>query len=99
MSKFSLDNLFGSKVRVKVLKFLFRNYPGNFSLSELANRVREPLPAVRKEVEMFQKMGLLKKKWKRGNQGEKLKISNHLVMVRLNIFLILISSSLTNLKV
>ncbi|HEY4520302.1 MAG TPA: hypothetical protein VJJ72_00650 [Candidatus Paceibacterota bacterium] len=62
MSKLSLDNLFGSKLRVKVLKFVFRNYPADFNILELARRIQEPFPAVKKEIDLFRKMGLVKRK-------------------------------------
>ncbi|OGN05123.1 MAG: hypothetical protein A3B99_00650 [Candidatus Yanofskybacteria bacterium RIFCSPHIGHO2_02_FULL_44_12b] len=57
----SLDYLFGSRVRVKVLKFLFRNYPVNFGAKDLADRVSEPREAIRKEIKNLQKIGLVKK--------------------------------------
>lgn len=62
MSKNTLDNLFGSKVRVKLLKFLFRNYPGEFSVYELSRRIQEPLAETKKELEIFEEMGLVIKK-------------------------------------
>jgi len=54
-----LENLFNSKVRVKVLKFLFRNYPMNIGAGDLAQRIQEPLAIVRKEMKDLQKMGLV----------------------------------------
>ena len=68
MSKNTLDNLFGSKVRVKVLKYLFRNYPGDFSISELARRVQEPLSAVTKEVKGLNDIELIVKNGKKTQQ-------------------------------
>lgn len=62
MSKLILDNLFGSKLRVKVLKFLFRNYPVGFTLPELSSHIQEPFSAVKREVEMLKKLGLVKRK-------------------------------------
>lgn len=62
MSKPILDNLFGSKVRVKLLKFLFRNYPGDFSVGELSRRIQEPLEATRKEVQLMKEINLIKRK-------------------------------------
>ena len=56
-----LDNLLGSKTKVKMLKFLFRNYPVDIGLRELARRIQEPLNLVRKEIKNFEKMGLVKK--------------------------------------
>lgn len=62
MSKPVLDNLFGSKVRVKLLKFLFRNYPGDFTVGELSRRIQEPLEATRKEIQMLREIQVIKKK-------------------------------------
>lgn len=56
-----LDNLFNSKVRTKVLKFLFRNYPVNFGVKELARRVQELPEVVKKEVKVLKKIGLVRK--------------------------------------
>lgn len=61
MSKDILDNLFGSKVRVKVLKFAFRNYPGDFTVGELARRVQETYSATKQELEALTKLRLIKK--------------------------------------
>ncbi len=60
-SKDVLDILFGSRIRVKVLKFLFRNYPNDFAASELTKRIQEPGPATRKEVALLAKIKLIKK--------------------------------------
>ena len=61
MSKDILDNLFGSRVRVKVLKFLFRNYPVEFTVRELAGRIQESRSATKKEIEAQIKLRLVKK--------------------------------------
>ena len=61
MSKDILDNLFGSRVRVKVLKFLFRNYPVEFTVGELAGRIQESHSATKKEIESQIKFRLIKK--------------------------------------
>ena len=58
----TLNELFGSKIRVKALRFLFRNYPEDFSVVELAKRIQEREEAVKKEVRSFLKIGLIKKK-------------------------------------
>lgn len=62
MSKDTLDNLFGSKVRVKILKFLFRNYPASIDIQTLAQRTQESPRVVRQEVEVLRSIKLLKKK-------------------------------------
>ncbi len=62
MSKPVLDNLFGSKIRVKVLKFLFRNYPADFGVRELAQRIQESYPATKKEIQLLREIHVIKKK-------------------------------------
>jgi len=61
MSKDILDNLFGSRIRVKVLKFFFRNYPGEFGVSELAKRIQESHGSTKKEIDALVKLRLIKK--------------------------------------
>ena len=61
MSKDILDNLFGSRIRVKTLKLLFRNYPGDFLAGELAERIQESYSATKKEIEALTKLRLIKK--------------------------------------
>jgi len=58
----ALDNLFGSRIRVKILKYIFRNYPGDFNISELSRRIQEPSRTVKTEVDNLLKLGLLKSK-------------------------------------
>ena len=62
MSKPILDNLFGSKLRVKVLKFLYRNYPSDFSAREIAIRIQEAPSATKEEIESLRSLGIVKKK-------------------------------------
>lgn len=59
MSKPILDNLFGSRVRVKLLKLLYRQHPTTFSLSELALRVQEPSFIARRELAVLLDIGLV----------------------------------------
>ena len=61
MSKDILDNLFGSRIRVKVLKFLFRNYPSDFTAGELSRRIQEPYGSTKKEVDDLKNLRLIKK--------------------------------------
>ena len=56
-----MDTLFGSKIRVKVLKFLFRNYPSDFSVTELSKRIQESSGAIKKEVSILGQIKLIKK--------------------------------------
>ena len=62
MSKPILDNLFGSKVRVKVLKFLYRNHPSDFSAHEIAKRIQEAPSATKDEIESLKNLGIIKRK-------------------------------------
>jgi len=74
MSSITLDKLFGSRVRVKLLKFLFRNHPteiltkvqessskGSFSAQELSKRIQEPIDDVKKELSLLEKLEVIKK--------------------------------------
>lgn len=62
MSKDILDNLFGSRIRVKVLKFLFRNYPADFTIEDLSSRIQESHGVTKKEIEALSKLRLIRKK-------------------------------------
>ncbi len=62
MSKPTLDNLFGSKVRVKILKFLFRNSPVDFTIKDLARRVQESYEETKKEVDLLKEIRVIKRK-------------------------------------
>lgn len=59
INKNSLDVLFGSKLRVKVLKYLFRNYPEAFSARALARVIQESIDDVTKELNMLKSIGLV----------------------------------------
>ena len=61
MSKSILDNLFGSRVRVKLLKLLYRQHPTTFSMSEFVTRIQEPAFIARRELSVLQDVGLTKK--------------------------------------
>jgi predicted transcriptional regulator with HTH domain len=62
MSKPILDNLFGSKVRVKILKFLYRNFPADFSAREIAHRIQESPAATKDELEVLRTITVVRKK-------------------------------------
>lgn len=64
MSKFKsqhliLEGLFNSKTRVKVLKFLFRNYPADIGVYDLAKRVQEPFELIKRELKDLENIGLI----------------------------------------
>lgn len=60
-SKNTLDKLFGSRVRVKILKFMFRNHPANFGVLEVSKRTQEPLEQTKKELVFLTQLGLINK--------------------------------------
>jgi len=62
MSKDILDNLFGSRIRVKILKFLFRNYPADFTVGDLARRIQESYGVTKKEIKALSELRLIRKK-------------------------------------
>lgn len=59
-TKNTLDLLFESRAKIKILKFLFRNTGTSFTAKELAIRVQEPVIVVNKEIKRFLEIGLLK---------------------------------------
>jgi len=61
MSKSILDNLFGSRVRVKLLKLLYRQHPLPLAMSELTVRVQEPSFIVRRELVLLQEIKLVRR--------------------------------------
>jgi hypothetical protein len=61
MSKSILDNLFGSRVRVKLLKLLYRQHPNTFAMSDLTVRVQEPSFIIRRELDVLRQIGMIKK--------------------------------------
>lgn len=56
------EELFGSKARVKILKFFFRNETGSFDLPTIAKRVQERRPVVKKELVRLLKIGFIQKR-------------------------------------
>ena len=58
--KNTLELLFESRARVKMLKFLFRNIGPGFTVKELAARIQEPTTVVNREIKQFLQIGLLK---------------------------------------
>lgn len=61
MSKKALETLFNSRARVRLLRFLFRNYPNAFTLKEITKRLQEEPLVVKKEVNQLLQIGLLVK--------------------------------------
>jgi len=57
-----LEQLFESQLKVKVLKFFFRNHANSFTLKDIFKRLRMNTSLVRRELNLLEKFGLLKKK-------------------------------------
>ena len=57
-----LEKLFNSRIRIKVLKFLFRNHTAIVGVRDLARRIQEPYNLVKEEMTSLEKIGLIKKK-------------------------------------
>jgi len=62
VSKNSVEQLFGSRLRVKILRLLFRNEIDFFDLDQLSERVQESKDAVKKELAELMAMGLVRSK-------------------------------------
>ena len=56
------EELFGSKARVKILKFFLRNEAGSFDLPTIAKHVQERRPVVKKEVARLLKIRFIQKR-------------------------------------
>lgn len=59
MSSKTLDKLFNSRLRIKLLKLMFRNYPGNFDAYELSKRIQESFEETKKELSLLAGIGLI----------------------------------------
>lgn len=62
MSKNTLEQLFGSRTRLKILRFLFRNEGSVFAIKQLAQHVQESRNIVKKELRELKLIGLIKLK-------------------------------------
>ncbi len=60
MSKHILSTLFGSKARVKLLKFIFQHQNTPFTLKMAASRIQESKEAVAEEIQSMIDIGLIK---------------------------------------
>jgi len=62
MAKQVLEGLFDSKVRVRVLRFLFRNFPGFFTVVAIARHSQSSTREVKRELARLGEIGLVKVK-------------------------------------
>jgi len=59
-----LEQLFGSKTRLKLLKFFYRNPSKAFFVREISRSIDAQINAVRRELEILQNVGLIKEESK-----------------------------------
>lgn len=59
-----LEDIFISKVRVKVLQLFFGNFGQIFHVREIVRRVSEEINAVRRELARMEKAGMLTSEWR-----------------------------------
>lgn len=62
IGKGTLDQLFESQAKVKLLRFFFRNVEGLFQPKEIFKRLRSNTTLLRQEMKKMEKIGLLKQK-------------------------------------
>ena len=70
MSKRILETLFNSRARVRLLRFLFRNYPQPFTLKELVVRLQEDRKTLKKEIEKFTEIKLVNRSKDKNNKTQ-----------------------------
>lgn len=66
-----LNYLFNSKIKVKILKFLFRNYPGSFRVSDISEMVGDTPRKANRELAKLISVGLITSKMARFRQRKK----------------------------
>ena len=64
MSKNALEVLFESRSRLKILKFLFRNYGRSYTFNEIVNHTQEDVGVVRREISKLREINLIHEKTK-----------------------------------
>lgn len=60
MSKHTLEQLLGSRIRLKVLRFLYRNQTLPFEIAVLAKKIQESKVLVAKEIKELKSLGLIR---------------------------------------
>ncbi len=60
MSKNTLEVLFDSKARLKILKYLFRNYGSETGAREISEHTQEHISTVKRELKKFIEISLVK---------------------------------------
>lgn len=60
----SVSHIFGGEAKVKIMRLFIFNPGSSFSIKEVANRVKENLSMVRKELRILTKAGLIRSRGK-----------------------------------
>lgn len=71
MSKHTLEILFESRTRLKILKFLYRNYDVRYTLGEITDHTQEEAISVRRELAKLEDIGLISKTVKKHETPKK----------------------------
>jgi hypothetical protein len=58
----TLEKIFGSAAKVKIMRLFLFNPTETFDISQIADRSKVPVSAVKREVNMMEKIGLAKKR-------------------------------------
>ncbi|MFA5211191.1 MAG: hypothetical protein WC414_01645 [Patescibacteria group bacterium] len=66
-----LEQLFGSKTRIKILRLFFRNPERSFFVRELSREVSTQINAVRRELELLSTLNIISETEKKGDEQEK----------------------------
>ncbi|MFH1175361.1 MAG: hypothetical protein V1698_01405 [bacterium] len=66
-----LENLFGSKFRIRILRFFLRNNEQSFSMEEIKRRTKVNQPYLREELKLLEAAGFLLCKKKEDFKGKK----------------------------
>ena len=65
-----LSKIFGGEIRVKIMRLFLFNHDISFDLPTIAEKVKEDISKVRKELSYMEKFGLLRKKVLNKNQAK-----------------------------
>ena len=71
MSKHALEVLFDSKIRLKILKFLFRNFDRRLTLADIIRHTQEDAGNVRREIARLKEINLINEEEKKEEKSKK----------------------------
>lgn len=71
MSKNALETLFESRARLKILKFLFRNFDHRYTFREIVKHTQEDPAQIRRELARLREINLIHEEEKKETKQEK----------------------------